>query len=524
MGESVIKKYPAYGYRDKWFLYPFTFTEDSLKINILKEMEILKEYEKKDPLGSLYSKSYGYLLINEELKSREAIREMVEKYPDHELTNKAINSYLYMIHSGKIDSRQGEKEVWKYNYDMISRNPGKQFSRDFITSNNLTGIPTKVIEDICKVWFGAEPDNPMPYICLTERYYNDQSNYDRVIELCTGAIDLIVNNKFRKYLDISGKLSQRYLSMFSHRRAWANFMVGNYSEALTDILSAGKLAKEENSIPLLEAKIWMAVDNYTLAEESLLRSLKLGSSEADSLLREVYAITNRQFKDYNEYLRAKLNITTAAETADKEYEPQGNHFEDEYPEDCSVPTSGPYVDENKFNSYMTSEDENKPVLTDHSKLKENMLNHEYSGCEQSISNLAPDFEVVSLDGKKFSLKEIKDKIIVLNFWGLGCGPCLKEIPDLNKIVDKYQNKNVVFIAFSGDSKKYLDEFVKKRVFKYNIIPQSYKQFKDYSINSLPTHFIITPDHKIHNRLFGSGVERYKSLDNQIQLLLVLYNL
>ena len=522
-GESIFKKYPAYVYRDKWFFYPFQFTEDTLKYVIENELEIVKKFENVDPLGTLYSMSYGYLLINEELKARKAIREMVKRYPEHQLTSQAINSYNYMVYSGKINSSEGAQEIRKLNYDMISRNPGKQYSRNFIRADDPTGIPTTVIEDICKVWFEVEPENPMPYLCLTARYYKYQINSDMIQELCTRGIDLIVNNKFRKYLDIGGKYSVRFISTFLYRRAWANYDNGNYSEALIDIKSARSFAEEEGSFPLLEAKIWLAVDNYTMAENALLEALKLGSSNADSILKDIYSVRNVQFKSYIDYLRSKLNITPS-ETPVIKNESQGDHFDHDYYETDSRFASGPCINENEFNGIINSEEENKSVLNDYTKLKESMISKAYSIEEQDLSDFAPDFDVITLEGKKISLKEIKNKIIVLNFWGLGCGPCLNEIPELNNIVDRYKNKNVEFIAFSGDSKKYLAEFVRKKEFKYNIIPEAKEQFRDYSISILPTHIIITPDGRIHNRIIGSGHERYKAIDKQISLLLILFEL
>lgn len=35
---------------------------------------------------------------------------------------------------------------------------------------------------------------------------------------------------------------------------------------------------------------------------------------------------------------------------------------------------------------------------------------------------------------------------MLIFWGVGCAPCIKEIPELNKLVEKYHLENVKFIA------------------------------------------------------------------------------
>ncbi|MBT0810108.1 redoxin domain-containing protein [Litoribacter ruber] len=44
----------------------------------------------------------------------------------------------------------------------------------------------------------------------------------------------------------------------------------------------------------------------------------------------------------------------------------------------------------------------------------------------------------------------EDEILIVNFWGTWCQPCIGEIPDLNQIVEDYQNEKVRFIAFSDE--------------------------------------------------------------------------
>jgi thiol-disulfide isomerase/thioredoxin len=63
------------------------------------------------------------------------------------------------------------------------------------------------------------------------------------------------------------------------------------------------------------------------------------------------------------------------------------------------------------------------------------------GCE------APEFDVVAVDGKRLKLSALKGKVVVLNFWFIGCAPCIAELPALNKLVDEYKGEDVVFIAF-----------------------------------------------------------------------------
>ena len=100
------------------------------------------------------------------------------------------------------------------------------------------------------------------------------------------------------------------------------------------------------------------------------------------------------------------------------------------------------------------------------------------------------FDAVSLDGKHWSLQQLKGKILVLNFWFVGCLPCRQEIPVLNQLVEQY--KGVVFLGFALDGPAQLDDFLKKYPFRYEIIPDAQKIADGFRISAYPTHILIDP--------------------------------
>jgi thiol-disulfide isomerase/thioredoxin len=125
---------------------------------------------------------------------------------------------------------------------------------------------------------------------------------------------------------------------------------------------------------------------------------------------------------------------------------------------------------------------------------------------------APKFDVTSIDGTNFKLEDLKGKVVVINFWGIWCPPCLREIPDLNQFATQYKNNtNVVFIAFTEDNETKLAKFLKSKPFKYNIIPNSGETIKLFSNNmTFPTHYLINQDGKIEIIAPGvSGLRKVK---------------
>ncbi|HEX8090776.1 MAG TPA: TlpA disulfide reductase family protein, partial [Blastocatellia bacterium] len=71
-----------------------------------------------------------------------------------------------------------------------------------------------------------------------------------------------------------------------------------------------------------------------------------------------------------------------------------------------------------------------------------------------IGKPAPDFKVAALDKRLIGLSDLRGRVIVLNFWATWCGPCVAEMPHLQKAADKYKgNPKVVFLIVSTDANK-----------------------------------------------------------------------
>ena len=69
---------------------------------------------------------------------------------------------------------------------------------------------------------------------------------------------------------------------------------------------------------------------------------------------------------------------------------------------------------------------------------------------------APDFTLTLLDGpgktKTITKAELAGKVVVIDFWATWCGPCMMELPEIQKLIDSYANskKDVIIVALSQD--------------------------------------------------------------------------
>jgi len=67
----------------------------------------------------------------------------------------------------------------------------------------------------------------------------------------------------------------------------------------------------------------------------------------------------------------------------------------------------------------------------------------------------------SPDGKVLDSKDWQGKVLVVNFWGSWCPPCVEEMPELEKLQWEFSNKNVLFLGIAIDSPSNVREFLKK---------------------------------------------------------------
>lgn len=78
---------------------------------------------------------------------------------------------------------------------------------------------------------------------------------------------------------------------------------------------------------------------------------------------------------------------------------------------------------------------------------------------------APPFNFYLLaDDSKKNISDYKGKVVLLNYWATWCAPCIKEMPELNRLQSKYQDQGLIVIALSDEDKERLIKFANKKPF------------------------------------------------------------
>ncbi len=119
----------------------------------------------------------------------------------------------------------------------------------------------------------------------------------------------------------------------------------------------------------------------------------------------------------------------------------------------------------------------------------------------------PPLKLMDLQGNMHDLNDYKGQIVLLQFWATYCPPCRKEMPSMNRMIEKMEGTAFKILAVDmGESKAEVRLFIDEVKPEFTILmDESGKSIADWQVFAAPSNFIIGPEGKIRYTLFG-GVE------------------
>ncbi len=132
------------------------------------------------------------------------------------------------------------------------------------------------------------------------------------------------------------------------------------------------------------------------------------------------------------------------------------------------------------------------------------------------SDLAPNFTLTDIDGNVFSLSDYRGKVVLLDFFGTWCHPCVQQVSHLKDLYEKFGEK-LVIISISPEEEQVLRDFRDQHGIEWTIARDTANVFDAYNIQYIPTLMIL--DHGGHIRYTHIGLTEEGILRSEIEDLL-----
>ena len=108
-----------------------------------------------------------------------------------------------------------------------------------------------------------------------------------------------------------------------------------------------------------------------------------------------------------------------------------------------------------------------------------------------------DFTLTDLKGASWSLKSLRGKVVLVNFWATWCPPCRKEMPDMEELCRRFQPRGLIILAISDEDAGKVAPFIEAQNYSYPVLlDPGRKVNRLFAVEGIPKSFLYGRDGKL----------------------------
>jgi len=121
-----------------------------------------------------------------------------------------------------------------------------------------------------------------------------------------------------------------------------------------------------------------------------------------------------------------------------------------------------------------------------------------------VGEVAPNFVLKDLNGALVDLKDLRGKVVLIDFWDTWCPPCIKALPHLEELHLETKDENVIILAVAvgRNGESAVQSFIKKHGYTFTTVMGDKAAFEAYKLSGIPATFVLGPDGVIHSAWVG----------------------
>jgi thiol-disulfide isomerase/thioredoxin len=139
----------------------------------------------------------------------------------------------------------------------------------------------------------------------------------------------------------------------------------------------------------------------------------------------------------------------------------------------------------------------------------------------TLGKIIPDFKMQTFEGKNIIRKDLSGKVVLLDFFATWCPPCLRAMPTMKMLHEKFSSRGFTVIAVNTNEEQLStrNKFIRDHKFVYPVTIDNDKLTDAWKIEGTP-HFILFDQRGIVQKVYGGFNSNYaKSMEADISKLL-----
>jgi thiol-disulfide isomerase/thioredoxin len=142
-----------------------------------------------------------------------------------------------------------------------------------------------------------------------------------------------------------------------------------------------------------------------------------------------------------------------------------------------------------------------------------------AGSIARVAPLAPDFKLRNLNGDSMQLSKLRGHIVVLDFWGSWCPPCIAQVPSMRRLAEKYKRHGVIVLNINVlDDPAAVRKFIAEHgQFGSEVLLTASDEtvVKAFGIEQFPSALVIDRQGRVVARVSGGGIDDVPKIDTYL---------